>query len=288
VEAKETGHMSAEQQSTYTPVISVLVPAFNMAAYLESAIESVLRSSLNEIEVLVVDDGSTDNTGEVIESFTNYSHARYDCRVRYISQRNAGKSAALNRVLGEARGNYIAFLDADDQLPIDGLSLRYEVIRTSQGQPPELVIGGFKVFRGRKILGERTPPEENDPASLRRRFLFYYKTPFHLNSCLLARSLVKRVGFFDEKLMRAQDQDYSLRLLESARKIAVIDSAVYRYRKHRTSISARVRYRLRNLRYRPQMLLKHTRGFEKMAAVILGGAFDIGKLLYETGANYHD
>jgi len=270
------------------PTISVVIPSYNMSAYIQSAICSVLGGEFANCEVLVVDDGSIDNTPALVKQFTSQKSAKYDDRVRYFRQENAGKSAALNRVLGEIRGEYVAILDADDQLPPNGLVDRYSPVDVSTGEAPELVIGGFEVFREEKRLGQREAPSQINSEVLSQKFFFSYKTPFHLNSCLIDRSLLERVGLFDERLKRAQDQDYSLRLLSEVGKIAIADSIVYRYRKYRAAFWERVRYRLKNLRYRPQMVCKHTSGIEKVAAVTFGGACDLGKLLYEIGGSYHD
>src|SRR5262245_39908172 len=88
------------------PNVSVVIPSYNSAAYLPAAIDSVLAQTARDLEVIVVDDGSTDDTPDVV--------ARYGPPVRGIRQANAGVAAARNRGIAEARGRYIAFLDADD------------------------------------------------------------------------------------------------------------------------------------------------------------------------------
>ena len=268
--------------------VSVLVPAYNMAEYLDEAIRSVLNGTFDDLEVIVTDDGSTDHTRSVVDQFTKKESAQFDPRIRHFYQENAGKPAALNSVLGNVRGDYIAILDADDQLPREGLSRRYQPIVKSKQNPPDLVIGGFEVFRNGSALGERQAPVHTDIDTLRRQFLFNYKTPFHLNSCLIARGLMRRVGEFDSNLIRAQDQDYSLRLLAAAENVCVVDAIVYRYRKYRSTFTERVRYRVKNLCYRSQMISKHTCGVERLAAVAFGAALDLGKMAYELGGAYHN
>lgn len=92
---------------TEQPLVSVLIPAWNVAPWLSDCLNSVLAQSLTDFECIIVDDGSTDDTAQVAQSFT-------DPRIRLVRQENAGVSAARNRALDEAQGRFIAFLDADD------------------------------------------------------------------------------------------------------------------------------------------------------------------------------
>jgi glycosyltransferase involved in cell wall biosynthesis len=258
-----------------------------MGEYVGDAITSVINGSFDDFELIVIDDGSTDDTRSVVEQFTRREASQYDQRVRYYHQKNAGKSAAINHVLRKVEGAYVAILDADDELPADGLTERYQPVQRN-GNKPDLVIGGFEVFREDKKLGKRGAPNTTDLSALRRAFFFNYKTPFHLNSCLFRCPMVHKVGGFDHGLRRAQDQDYSLRLLTAAEEISIVDSAVYRYRKYRDTLTERIGYRLKNLRYRSQMISKHTAGVEWLAAVGFGVMLDLGKTVYELGVEYHN
>ena len=91
------------------PTVSVVIPAYNYAHFVGEAIESVLAQTYEDFEVLVIDDGSTDNTREVVQAYVDK-----DNRVRYVYKDNAGLSAARNTGIEIATGAYIAFLDADD------------------------------------------------------------------------------------------------------------------------------------------------------------------------------
>ncbi len=98
------------------------MPAYNVEAFIGEAIESVLRQSVSDWELIVVDDGSTDATAGIVRRFT-------DPRIQFIRQENAGVSAARNRGIAAARGAYFAFLDADDRLrptALERLSARFE------------------------------------------------------------------------------------------------------------------------------------------------------------------
>ena len=97
------------------PLISVLMPAWNVAPFIGAAITSVLRQTLPNIELLVVDDGSTDATASIVLAQTDF-------RVRLLRQANAGVSAARNLAMAEAQGQTLLFLDADDLLAPDALA----------------------------------------------------------------------------------------------------------------------------------------------------------------------
>jgi|SRR6267378_4283950 len=103
-------------------LVSVIIPTYNRAQLCKEAVESALSQTYHDIEVIVVDDGSTDSTREVV------SHL--DSRVRYLSQKNSGVSAARNLGMQSARGEFIAFLDSDDTWLPWKLQLQVNVLRT--------------------------------------------------------------------------------------------------------------------------------------------------------------
>ncbi|HNS13774.1 MAG TPA: glycosyltransferase family 2 protein [Syntrophorhabdaceae bacterium] len=103
-----------------SPLVSIVIPTYNYADYLPTAIASCLQQTYRNIEIIVVDDGSTDNTPAVVEGFRD--------RVRSIRQANQGVSSARNRGLEEARGSFITFLDADDSLTTDSIEMRVRVL----------------------------------------------------------------------------------------------------------------------------------------------------------------
>ena len=92
------------------PKVSVIIPTYNRAEYLPDAIDSVLAQTFRDFEVIIIDDGSTDNTREIIEKYIK----RYPQIIRPFYQMNSGASVARNKGIEEARGEYIAFLDSDD------------------------------------------------------------------------------------------------------------------------------------------------------------------------------
>ena len=268
------------------PLISVVIPTYNMATYLDEAILSVTTGSFDEVEVLVVDDGSTDDTRAVVEPFTTPGGAHYDSRVKYTHKSNGGKPSAVNAAFHQAKGEYLAILDADDRLTPDSLSTRYAATRAGAGEKVEVVIGGIEVFGEGEIAGRREAPGTVDSRALQKRFYLSYKTPFHLNTCLFSKETAFRTGLFDTRLKRCEDIDYALRLLKQVDEVAVVDRPVYRYRKHRQSALDRLHFRGQTILYRPFALWKNTSGLLRLWAVFHGAAMDIAKAVYEIYGNY--
>lgn len=261
--------------------VSVVIPVYNMAEYVGEAIHSALNAGVDSVEVIVIDDGSKDDTRSVVEAYTSRSSPCYDGRVRYEYQSNRGKSAAVNRGLELTRGSYVTMLDADDRIPSSGLSSRLEARFDRSGRECDLVIGGFGVFGASGRQGSRMVPPTEDPQWLHDRFYLSLRTPFHLNACLLSRSLVEKVGVLDESLHRCIDGDYALRVLKEVENVSNVNETVYLYRKHRTSPLERVRYRVKTARYRPKVVWKNYDGWRRWLAVPFGLAMDTGKLFYE-------
>jgi glycosyltransferase involved in cell wall biosynthesis len=259
--------------------ISVIIPAYNMGDWVGPAIESVANTSVEGVEVIVVDDGSEDATPSVVRRYAEEQTLGVD--VRFYRQENQGKSNAVNRGLREAHGDYVSILDADDQIADGGLDVLFRSRVDDEGTSYPMVVGGFEVFNRSGEFGCRVPPLGYSPEQLHERFYLHWRTPFHLNACLLSRDLISKVGGFDERLQRCVDGDYALRLLDAVGRVQAIDEVVYRYRKHRSSPLNRARYRVETARYRPQVIWKNYRGWRRWLGVPFGLAMDAGKLMYE-------
>src|SRR5258708_1562135 len=117
---------------SYRPLISVVIPTFNRARHVQAALESVLAQTYREFEVIVVDDGSTDGTGEAVRQFISQQNHNGE-QIRYFFQRNQGSSLARNKGIEQARGGWIAFLDSDDVWLPEKLELQMQAIQESKG-----------------------------------------------------------------------------------------------------------------------------------------------------------
>ena len=114
-----------QNKINYTPKVSVIIPVYNVEEYLRECLDSVVNQTLKEIEIICVDDGSTDNSLEILKEY-----AKKDSRITVITQQNLHAGVARNAGLAVARGEYLSFLDSDDFFELNMLEETYEVAKT--------------------------------------------------------------------------------------------------------------------------------------------------------------
>lgn len=213
-------------------LVSVLVPAYNREPYIEQCVDSALSQTWPAVEVIVVDDGSTDGTSERLRSLAK------DSRVRLLTHpggENRGQSASLNLALRHATGTYINMLDSDDFFG----ERKFEVEVPFMDAHPEI---GLVYSNGYRTDADGNPvapfhgadhEETNDP----NRLLLDCYMNLPVNS-LVRRDVMDDVGFFEETFRAAQDHDMLVRLAEKTR-FAYLPDYLFYYRMHNDSISAR-------------------------------------------------
>jgi glycosyltransferase involved in cell wall biosynthesis len=191
--------------------ISVIVPVYNGERYLAEAVASVRRQDQPAHEIIVVDDGSTDGTAGLIRSL--------GADLRAIHQPNAGPAAARNRGLGAAKGELIAFLDADDWWPDASLSRRVACLL----RHPDLigVIGATQVML----------VADGDPAGSPRPWGAPQPT-LNLGGALIRREAFARVGAFDEAQAYAEDAEWLLRAREAGLRFGLQGAVALMARRH--------------------------------------------------------
>lgn len=214
--------------------VSVIIPTYNRAHFVGDAIRSALVQDLDDVEIVVIDDGSTDPTRDVIMKFA-------DKRIKYVYQKNRGATAAFNRGVTESTGEYIGILGSDDYYQPGGLA----PLVSELDKKPELgaVSGGFDYVRddGRRIQEHRSWEMYASLDTL----TWLYTCPMFLQSSLIRRSWIQRVGGFDENIICAQDSDFWLRLSFAGCPMGFVPSTVFCYRLHATQ-SVRNLVTLRN------------------------------------------
>ena len=209
-------------------LVSVVIPTFNRARTLERAIRSVLIQTYSDLELIVVDDGSTDGTAALMAGIV-------DPRVIYhpLAQ-NQGASAARNAGMKLARGEFIAFQDSDDEWLADKLKVQVAAARGAHST--DVVVFHMKVVYGRdehRVYGPgRVCCVPDLPATdVPRDFLqiSYQRNLISPQTLMFSRSLLDRVGFFDPLLVNSEDWDYSIRLTREGEVIYIPEPLVMTY-----------------------------------------------------------
>lgn len=183
-----------------SPFFSVVIPVFNRAGLLWRAIGSVRAQTFQDFEIVVVDDGSTDNPRAVVNAFA-------DPRIRFFGQDNAGGGAARNRGIDEANGEFIAFLDSDDVfLPHHLAALHAELEGTSR----KVVYARIRVDRGKGQIFLK-PPRAKAAGESMADYLLRDRGFTPTSTLALPREAARRIRFHDH-LRAAEDTDFAIRL----------------------------------------------------------------------------
>lgn len=205
--------------------VSVIIPAYNGDRYIGEAINSILSQTYRDYEIIVVDDGSTDSTRQVIE--------QYGSKIQYLSQTNQGVAASRNLGLTKAQGEYIAFLDQDDIFLSDKLASQVTLLE----QNPSLGIAnsGWQIVNQQGETKAAVKPWVEIP-ELNLANLIIWK-PVFLGAMLFRRSWLKRTKGFDTILEQTPDVDLVLRLAAMGATAAWVKQVTVKYRQHEANAS---------------------------------------------------
>ena len=222
-------------QTARSPQVSVVIPSFNSAAYINEAIDSALAQTGVEVEVIVVDDGSSDDTVNCVK--------RYEDRVRLIEQSNQGSAVARNRGIAEARADFIAFLDADDYWHPQKLAKQWALVqggatlvysRFSVWEPAPT--GSFPAAEAHLADCQAQGRMSKTPRSGWLYIDLLLDCEVWTSTVLARRDLLQQVGGFDAALRKGQDYDLWLKLANEVQWHGVPESLAL-YRMHGNNIT---------------------------------------------------
>ncbi len=194
---------------TGNPKVSVIIPTYNRARFIGAAIESVIGQSFRNFELIIIDDGSSDETSEVVAGY------RHDPRVIYIRQSNQGRSHARNRALGLTRGAYIAFLDSDDSYLPEKLARQIAYL-DARPDVDMLYTSAICVDE----LGKQLPAQPyaaHAEGDIYHLIAFFQPLTITLPTVMVRREVMDRVGGFDVNMERFEDTDLWRRIAKSHR-----------------------------------------------------------------------
>jgi len=201
------------------PFVSVIIPAYNCERFITEAVESVRRQNRDPLEIIIVDDGSTDGTAGRVKTLGK--------DIRYMRQSNRGPAAARNRGIEMANGEVLAFLDADDYWPSNKMEI--QLARLEKDPRIEVILGRVQ------FIGTLTE------ADRKIRFESPDNTTININlgSGIFRKAVFEKVGVFDESLRHFEDYDWFLRAREKEVSMVILEDVTLYYRRHENSMSRR-------------------------------------------------
>lgn len=222
-------------------LLTIIIPVYNVEAYLPACLDSVINQTYNDLEIVVVDDGSTDGSGKICDAY-----AEHDTRIRVIHQSNSGVSAARNKGINDARGEYIYFLDGDDVLSIDCIEL---LARPLERKQYDFVIGQA-IVEGT----DREYPvlEMKDGEVIGNAAIVHHYThgDFYMmvwNKLIKSEFIKSNKLFFKEGVYGGEDDVWSLEVVLAAESMYAVNAAHYHYKINEGSYTNRVRGKRRVL-----------------------------------------
>lgn len=226
------------------PRISVIIPVYNVEAYLRRCIDSVISQSCRDLEIILVDDGSPDNSGAICDEY-----ARRDARIRVIHQENMGLFGARNTGMEAACGEYLSFIDSDDWIE-EGMYA--QMIKIIDEYHPDMIRFGFKKMFNEKVIAEKKMPYEEkiykgdalhslQLDTISNEGVLDYKKTRILSACsnLYRRELVMEHGilFISERDILNEDYFFVLQVSQVSESVYVSDKTFYCYDTREGSIT---------------------------------------------------
>lgn len=251
------------------PLVSILIPAFNAERYVSPCVESVLSQEYGKLEVIVVDDGSSDGTLEALSRYKN---------IKVITQSNQGACAARNQALGAARGTYIKFLDADDFLHPGAIRSQVDAIQRLNSI--SIVYGDYSILREGAVKTVSNVVIQQDSEQLAQLVManLMTSTPLH------RKNLLDKVGGFDVRFKSGQEWNLHVRLAALGTQFVYHPQEIYMHRVHFSEdrISIKRRKSPSRLEYEKQKMLMTLHSVEQHASAKSRAAFaarlwDIGR-----------
>lgn len=210
------------------PVVSVIVPVYNVEKYIEKSVKSIKNQTLKDIEILLVDDGSTDTSGEICDQM-----AKEDPRIRVFHKKNGGVSSARNLGLDNAKGDYISFCDADDWMEPDMLEILYKMAMKYEMMIP--MVGHSIDFSNKRVRAENYPCIQIFDIEKAIYYLHIRKKVYHyIFDKIFSKKLINETRF-KEELISGEDYTFLINVLLNSKGIVGVSVPKYHYVQRKNS-----------------------------------------------------
>lgn len=240
-------------------MVSVVIPVFNGERYIAEAINSIIQQTYNKIEIIVVDDGSKDNTAEIVKAFN---------QVRYIYQENQGVSAGRNIGMSVAGGDYLAFLDADDLYIPEKVEKQVDILKNN----PDVDVvynDGIEADKNKRIINilksECVFENRLDFAA----FLLFRQIIPVPASIMIRRKCIEDKIFYNKKYKQAEDYEYIIRLALRY-KFKYIPEPLYIYRRHENNLT-----NAHGLQQQGELSVLRELGLERILEIVEASSFPL-------------
>lgn len=208
------------------PLVSVVIPVYNCEKYLNAAIDSVLAQTYQPLELIVIDDGSIDQSSEIAQS--------YGAKVKYFYIENSGLATALNHGISCCQGEYLAFLDADDLWIAEKLELQMAAF--GQNHELEAVFGHLQQFKS---------PELDHTSKEKLKISVETAPAYHKDTMLIKREAMLHIGLFNSQIKVGDFIDWYLRAHEQGLKSSMLPNILAKRRLHQNNMGIKDRnYRI--------------------------------------------
>lgn len=207
-------------------LVSIIIPVYNVEKYIEKCIDTVLRQSHYNLEIILVDDGSSDASGIICDEY-----AQKDKRIKVIHKKNEGVSVARNIGIDMATGEYVCFSDADDFLQLDYVEYLLKMV-LDNGADIAVTTDCFATF-----LGNELPADSSDASQVlgsrdAAAAILYYHIPIGCYSKIFKRNLLSDKIRFDSRLSVGEGFNFNVKAFLSANKVVVSKRRIYYYRRN--------------------------------------------------------
>ena len=212
-------------QINSSPLVSIIIPTFNRSEYLPRAIGSVLKQTFKDFELIVVDDGSTDKTCQLLDSFS-------DPRIRYESQPNRGVSSARNRGIRNSNGTFLSFLDSDDEWMPSKLEKQLEAL---EDNPDYMIVHTEEMWiRNGQRINQKNKHRKYGGWVFRHCLPLCVISP---SSILMHRKIFSKIGLFNEGFPVCEDYELWLRLTSKYQVLFIDKPLLKKYGGHSGQLS---------------------------------------------------